>query len=86
MTFAYTTEFDPVISDYALDGIEVSNIPAGCLNKSLSVTFLDGTGSRTGSLVSAILPGSGTTKSISITPSSNTIEANEINGVSVVIS
>jgi hypothetical protein len=86
MTFAYTTEFDPGISGYAVDGIELSTIPAGCLNKTLSVTFLDGSDDRSGSAVSATLPGSGTTQTIPIAPSSNMIEVAEISGISVVIS
>jgi hypothetical protein len=86
MTFAYTTAFDPGSSAYAVNGLELTNIPAGCLRKSVSVTFLDSADNATGSAVDGILPASGTTQSISISPSSNPIAAGQVSGVSVVVS
>jgi hypothetical protein len=86
MTFAYTTGFYNGTSGYAVNSINLSDIPAGCLSKHLYVTFYDSSNNASGSPVSATLPASGTTQSISITPSSNTIDADEISGVSVVVS
>lgn len=86
MTFAYTTAFDSGSSAYAVSGIDLSNIPAGCLRKAVSVTFLDSADSATGSAVDAVLPASGTTQSISISPTSNPIDAGQVSGVSVVVS
>jgi hypothetical protein len=86
LTFGYTTTFDPGISGYAVNGIEVSNIPAGCLDKSLTATFYGSDANATGSAVSATLPTTGTTQTIPIDPSSNTIDAGQVSGVSVVVS
>ena len=86
MTFAYTTAFEPGSSAYAVNGIELMNIPVGCLRKSVSVTFLDSGENAAGSAVDAVLPGSGTTQSISINPRSNPIAAARVSGVSVVVS
>jgi hypothetical protein len=86
LALTYTTEFDAGISGYAVDGVEVSDIPAACLSRQLSVTFDDSRNIADGSAVDATLPASGTTESIPIAPSSNTIDAAQIGGVSVVIS
>ena len=81
----YTTTFDARISGYAIDRLDVSNIPAGCLKKTLSVTFYDGNRNADGSAISDTLPAFGTSQSISIDPDSNAIAAGQISGVSVVI-
>ena len=85
MTFAYTTSYYSGVPGYAVNGINVSAIPAGCLSKSLSVTFYNGS-SAVGSAVASTLPASGTTQSISITPSTNTIDASLVTGVAVTVS
>jgi len=86
ITLAYTAEFDADKSGYAVNGIELSNIPAGCQSKSLSATFYDSSGTTVGSAVGATLTASGTTQSIAITPSTNTIDADRVSGVSIVLS
>jgi len=86
MEFAYTTSFDNGIPGYAVNGINLSNIPASCLSKKFSATFYNGSNNAVGSAISSTLPASGTTQSISITPSSNTIDASLVTGVSVVVS
>jgi hypothetical protein len=86
MTFAYSTAFHAADSDYVVNGIELSNIPAGCQRKSLSASFYDSNGTTVGSAVGATLPASGTTQSIAISPSSNAIDAREVSGVSIVVS
>jgi hypothetical protein len=86
MSFAYTTSFASAVPGYAVNGINITNIPAGCLSKNVAVTFTDGSNNPVGSEVTSSLPASGTTKSIAITPSSNQIDASKVTGVSVVVS
>ncbi|HJQ74986.1 MAG TPA: hypothetical protein VJ814_08875 [Gaiellaceae bacterium] len=86
MTFAYTTTYYTGVPGYAVNGINLTNIPAGCLSKNLSVTFYGSGNAAVGSAVTSTLPASGTTQSISITPSANTIDASAVTGVAVVVS
>jgi len=86
MSVAYTSAYDGADSGYVVNGIDLSGIPAGCQNKSLSATFYDSSGRSVGFTVSAALPASGTTESIAITPNSNTIDAAQVSGISVVVS
>jgi len=88
MAFNYSTSYYSGIPGYAISGVNLTNIPAGCLGKSLSVTFYDSNNSNTpvGSAVTATLPATGTTQTVSVTPSANTIDASLVTGVSVVVS
>lgn len=86
MSFAYTTSYDSAITGYAVNGISLTSIPSGCWNKTLAVTFTDSSNNALGSQVTATLPASGTTSSVSITPTSNTIDASKVTGISVVVS
>ena len=86
LTFGYAATFDAGISGYAVTSIDLSDIPAGCHGKSLTATFFSGDENAGGSVVSATLPASGTTESISVDPSSNTIDAGDVRDVSVVVS
>lgn len=86
MRFAYTTAFDVASSSYAVSGIELSNIPAGCQSKSLSATFYDSSGRTVGWAVGATLTAAGTTQSIDVAQGSNTIDAGQVSGVSIVVS
>jgi hypothetical protein len=86
MSFGYSTTFDPGIPGYAVDGIDLTNIPAGCLGKSLSVTFYDSGTDPVGTDVRTTLPASGTTQAVSVSPGSNTIPVSRISGISVVVS
>ena len=86
MTFAYTTSFYSGVPGYAVNGVNLTNIPSGCLGKSLSVTFTNGSNNAVGSAVAATLPATGTTQSIAITPSANTIDASAVTGVAVTVS
>ncbi len=86
LTFAYTAAFSATNSEYVVNGVELSNIPAGCQRKSLSASFYDSDGTPVGSAVDMTLTASGSTQSIAIAPSSNTIDAGQVNGVSVVVS
>jgi hypothetical protein len=86
MRFAYTTSFSPAASEYVVDRIELSDIPAGCRSKSFSASFYDHTGASIGSPVDATLTGSGATQGIAVAASSDGIDASRIGGVSVVVS
>jgi hypothetical protein len=86
MTFAYTTAFDAADASYAVSGIELSNIPAGCRSKTLSATFYDSSGTPVGSAVGATLATAGTTQSIAVAQGANRIDAGQVSGVSVVVS
>ena len=86
MTLAYTTVFNPPGSSYAVSGIELSNIPAGCRSKSFSATFYDRSGTTVGAGIAATLTASGATQHIAVVPDSNAIAAGEVSGVSVVVS
>lgn len=86
MTLAYSTAFYSGLSAPAVNGIDVSNIPAGCLGRELSVTFTNASDRALGSAATAILPLSGTNESIAIVPRANPIDASQISGVSVVVS
>jgi hypothetical protein len=85
MTFAYTTTYYSGLPGYAVNGITLSSIPAGCYAKSLAVTFSDGSNAALGSQVTATLP-SAATGSVSITPATNDIDASKVANVSVVVS
>jgi hypothetical protein len=82
----YTTAFVSAGSGYAVSGIELSDIPAGCLSRTLSATFYDDGGAPLGSAVGATLTTAGTTQSIAVDQSSNTIDARRVGGLSVVVS
>jgi len=86
MTFAYTTSYYSAQPGYAVNGINVTNIPSGCLNKTLAVTFTDGSNAALGTQITATLPASGTTDSIAVTPSANDIDASKVGNISVVVS
>jgi hypothetical protein len=84
MSLAYSTRFDSGISGYAVDEIDVSHIPAGCRGKTVSVSFSNDSGTE-GAAISDTLPASGTSQSIAIDPSSDTIAASRIDSVSLVV-
>lgn len=86
MRFGYTARFSATDLGYVVDGIELADVPAGCQGKTLTATFYDSRGATVGSAVGATLTVSGTTQSIAVTPNSNTIEASQVSGISVVVS
>lgn len=85
MAFSYTTTYYSGLPGYAVNGINLASIPAGCYGKSLAVTFSDGSNNALGSQVTATLP-SAATGSVSITPATNDIDASKVANVSVVVS
>jgi hypothetical protein len=86
MVFSYTATYYGGKRSYVLNGIDLTNIPTGCLNKTLSATFYDSSGNTVGSAISDILPASGTTQSMSIDPTSNPIDTRLVAGISVIVS
>lgn len=79
------TGFSKDLTEYTVKDIDLSNIPAGCLGKTLSLTFYDSAGKDVGLAVNSTLPTTGTTQTIPITPDSNTIDATDITGISLVV-
>lgn len=86
LTFSYTTAFDPGSAGYAVSGIDVSNIPAGCLGRSITVSFYGSDDRAEGAAVRTTLPAAGGTDDISVDPSANMIDADKIAGVSLAVS
>lgn len=85
LTLGYMTGFSKDLTEYTVKDIDLSNIPAGCLGKTLSLTFYDSAGKDVGLAVNSTLPTTGTTQTIPITPDSNTIDATDITGISLVV-
>jgi hypothetical protein len=80
---AYTTAYSATLPGYSVTQVNLSSIPAGCLNKSYRVQ-LTGAGNVTvGSEATGSLPASGTTYSV---PMSGNIDASLVTGISVAIS
>lgn len=85
LIFTYTTAFDPGVSAYAVSGIDLSDIPPGCLSETVSVTFFGIDHSAAGPAVSASLPAVGTSERIAIPLGTGSIDADTVSGVSVVV-
>ncbi len=85
MSMSYSTSFYGAVSGYAIDGIDLSDIPSACLGKNISVTFVDRADDAVGSPVTGTLPAAGTTDRIVIAPGANTVALDEVGGVSVVV-
>jgi len=85
MAISYTASFDANVSGYAVNGVDLSNIPPGCLGKSLSVTFTTSSLDAEGDPITDTLPVSGSSQRIPIDPRSNTIAVSEISAVSLVV-
>jgi hypothetical protein len=86
LTVSYSTAFDPGIDESAITDIDVSNIPAGCLRRNLVLSFYGSGGRAEGAPIRETLPSSGATVEIAVDPSTNTIDAAALTGVSVVVS
>lgn len=86
LSLEYTTVPFTAASGYAVNSIDLSDIPTGCQRERISVTFYTANNKAMGSPVSDTLPSSGTSQSIPIDPSTNRIEPDQVRGVSVVVS
>jgi len=80
---AYTTAYSATLPGYSVTQVNLSAIPAGCLNKSYRVQLTGAGGVTVGSEATGSLPASGTTYTV---PMSGNIDASLVTGISVVIS
>jgi hypothetical protein len=80
---AYTTSYASSIPGYAVNQVNLSSIPAGCLSKSYKIQLTGASGVAVGSEMSGTLPASGTTASVA---TSGNPDASLVTGISVVIS
>jgi hypothetical protein len=86
MRFHYTTAFDATTSGYAVNGIELTNIPAGCRRKRVFVSFYGRASNLVGAAVEKTLPASGMADGISFRLGPDAVAPRRIAGVSVVVS
>ena len=80
---AYSTAYSPTLPGYSVTQVNLSGIPAGCLNKSYRVQLTGTGGATVGSEATGSLPASGTTYSV---PMSGNVDASAVTGISVVVS
>ena len=80
---AYTTAYSATLPGYSVTQVNLSSIPAGCLNKSYRVQLTGAGGVTVGSEATGSLPASGTTYAV---PMSGNIDASLVTGISVAIS
>jgi hypothetical protein len=78
-TGTYSVAYDPSISGYAVSGITVTGIDAGCNGKTLSATLTGSGGASLGTASGSI---SGTT--LALTPAAH-LDAKSVSGISVAI-
>jgi hypothetical protein len=78
-TGTYSVAYDPSISGYAVSGITVTGIDAGCNGKTLSATLTGSGGASLGTATGSI---SGTT--LALTPAAH-LDAKSVSGISVAI-
>jgi hypothetical protein len=78
-TGTYTVAYDSTISSYAVSGITVTGIDAGCTGKTLSATLTGAAGANLGTVSGAI---AGT--SLALTPAAH-LNAQSVTGISVAI-
>jgi hypothetical protein len=80
---AYSTAYSASLPGYSVTQVNLSSIPAGCLNKSYRVQLTGTGGATVGSEATGSLPASGTTFSV---PMSGNVDASAVTGISVVVS
>ena len=80
---AYTTAYASSISGYSVSQVNLSSIPAGCLNKAYKIQLTGAGGAAVGSEMSGNLPAAGTTATV---PTAGTPDASLVTGISVVVS
>jgi hypothetical protein len=80
---AYTTAYSPTLPGYSVSQVNLSSIPAACLNKSYRVQLTGVGGVVIGAEVTGTLPASGTTATVTTT---GNVDASLVTGISVVIS
>ncbi|HEU5215332.1 MAG TPA: hypothetical protein VFU30_07315 [Gaiellaceae bacterium] len=80
---AYTTAYASSISGYSVSQVNLSSIPAGCLNKAYKIQLTGAGGAAVGSEMSGNLPAAGTTATVA---TAGTPDASLVTGISVVVS
>jgi hypothetical protein len=80
---AYTTAYSATLPGYSVSQVNLSSIPAGCLNKSYRIQLTGAGGATVGAEMTGTLPASGTTANINTT---GNVDASAVTGISVVFS
>lgn len=80
---AYSTAYASSISGYSVSQVNLSSIPAGCLNKAYKIQLTGAGGAAVGSEMSGNLPAAGTTATVA---TAGTPDASLVTGISVVVS
>ena len=80
---AYTTAYSSSLPGYSVSQVNLTSIPAACLNKAYRIQLTGAGGAAVGTEVTGTLPASGTTANIS---TSGNVDASAVTGISVVIS
>jgi len=83
ITASYTTGYSATLPGYSVSQVNLANIPAACLNKSVRIQLTGTGGSAVGAEATGTLPSSGTTTSINTT---GNVDASQVTGISVVVS
>ena len=80
---AYTTAYSSSLPGYSVSQVNLTSIPAACLNKAYRIQLTGAGGAAVGAEVTGTLPAAGTTANIS---TSGNVDASAVTGISVVIS
>jgi hypothetical protein len=80
---AYTTAYVAALPGYSVSQVNLSSIPAGCLNKSYKIQLTGAAGATVGPELTGSLPAAGTTANIN---TGATVDASAVTGISVVVS
>ena len=80
---AYTTAYSSSLPGYSVSQVNLTSIPAACLNKAYRIQLTGAAGATVGAEMTGTLPASGTTANIS---TSGNVDASAVTGISVVVS
>ena len=80
---AYTTAYSSSLPGYSVSQVNLTSIPAACLNKAYRIQLTGAAGATVGAEMTGTLPASGTTANIS---TSGNVDASAVTGISVVLS
>lgn len=80
---AYTTAYSASLPGYSVSQVNLTSIPAACLNKAYRIQLTGAGGAAVGTEMTGTLPAAGTTANIN---TSGNVDASAVTGISVVIS
>jgi hypothetical protein len=83
ISVGYSTTYAASIPGYSVSSVNLSAIPAGCLSKGFRIQLTGAANAPVGAEMTGTLPSSGTTANI---PTTGTVDASLVTGVSVVVS